>query len=82
MRKRTIVLLALGTVLAALVGGIGSVLVVAMANPGVKGPHVSDAALLGAFAIGAAFGGGLVLAIVRVRVRPRRRPPWMDSDAP
>ncbi|HEY2514392.1 MAG TPA: hypothetical protein VGI39_26185 [Polyangiaceae bacterium] len=79
MRKR--VLLSLGTLLAALVCGVFGALIVAMANPGVKGPLVSDDALVAGFAIGAVIGGGLVVGLFRFRTRPRRRPPWMDGDS-
>jgi hypothetical protein len=82
MRKRTIILLVLGAVLAALGGGIAGVVLVAMANPGVKGPLVSNDALVVGFATGAVVGGGLVVGIFRLRTRPRRTPPWMDDGAP
>ena len=81
MRKRTIVFLALGTILAALSGGVAGFLLLVLANPGTKGPHVSDEGLLAAFAIGALVGGGLVVGTYRLHTRPRKRPPWMDGDS-
>ena len=81
MRKCTIALLALGTILAALAGGVAGFLLLVYANPGTKGPLVSNDALMASFAIGAVIGGGLVVGIHRLRARPRKRPPWMDGDS-
>ena len=78
MRKRTIFLLALATVFAALVGGVLGVLVIVMLNPGNKGPHVSDDAVTAAFFAGAAVGVSAVVIVVR-RVAARRRPAWLDE---
>ena len=71
MSKRTLLLLTIGTLVAALVGGVAGFLLVAFANPGVKGPLVSDDALIAGSAIGAVVGGGLVVVIFRLRTRTR-----------
>lgn len=74
MRKRTMIALALGTLLAGLAGGIGVDLVLIAMNPGVKGPHVGDDALGLGFCVGA-FGGGALVVVGRRWWTTRRRPP-------
>ncbi len=79
MRKRTLVFLVLGTLVAAIVGGVGGVVLIALANPGVKGPHVSDDAMMAALLGGAFAGGALVIGIYRAR-SARKRPAWLEEE--
>jgi len=58
MSKRTMFLVAFGTVLSALAGAVAALLVIVMLNPGVKGPHVTGDQMNAAFWIGGFLGGG------------------------
>ena len=75
MRPSTVVWLLLSIVgisVSAFSGGVGGVLFIAMLHPGVKGPHITDNQMVGAFIVGGLLGGGLASLLV-VWMRKRRR---------
>jgi len=58
-------------IVSAIGGGIAGLLLIAMLNPGVKGPHLTDKQAVSAFVVGAALGGGLAALLV-AWIRKRR----------
>ena len=60
-----------GICVAAISGGVAGVLLLAMLNPGVKGPHITDQQAAGAFVVGVLLGGGLAFLLV-AWIRKRR----------
>ena len=61
----------IGIIVSAIGGGIAGLLLIAMLNPGVKGPHITDKQAVSAFAVGAVLGGGLAAMLV-TWIRKRR----------
>lgn len=61
----------IGIIISAIGGGIAGLLLIAMLNPGVKGPHITDKQAVGAFVVGAVLGGGLAALLV-AWIRKRR----------
>jgi hypothetical protein len=61
----------IGVIVSAIGGGIAGLLLVAMVNPGVKGPHITDKQAVSAFVVGAVLGGGLA-ALLMAWIRKRR----------
>ena len=53
-----------GICVSAIGGGVAGVLFIAMLNPGVKGPHITDHQAVGAFIVGGLLGGGLAALLV------------------
>lgn len=60
-----------GIIVSAIGGGIAGLLLIAMLNPGVKGPHITDKQAVSAFVVGAVLGGGLA-ALLMAWIRKRR----------
>jgi hypothetical protein len=60
-----------GIIVSAIGGGIAGLLLIAMLNPGVKGPHITDKQAVSAFVAGAVLGGGLAALLV-AWIRKRR----------
>ena len=60
-----------GVIVSAIAGGIAGLLLMAMLNPGVKGPHITDKQAVSAFVVGAVLGGGLAALLV-AWIRKRR----------
>jgi hypothetical protein len=54
----------IGIVLAAFGGGVAGVLLIAAMHPGVKGPHVRDNQMVGAFILGALIAGAVVAGLL------------------
>ena len=61
----------IGIIVSAIGGGIAGLLLIAMLNPGVKGPHITDKQAVSAFVVGAVLGGGLAVLLV-AWIRKRR----------
>jgi len=61
----------IGVIVSAVVGGIAGLLLIAMLNPGVKGPHITDEQAVSAFVVSAVLGGGLAALLV-AWIRKRR----------
>ena len=60
-----------GIIVSAIGGGIAGLLLIAMLNPGVKGPHITDKQAVSALVVGAVLGGGLSALLV-AWIRKRR----------
>jgi hypothetical protein len=60
-----------GIIVSAIGGGIAGLLLIAMLNPGVKGPHITDKQAVSAFVVGAVGAGGLAALLV-AWIRKRR----------